>query len=299
MIVLRIPGPTKYALHLQALLQQYLELRASHLLKLLEEQDGQGTLPHPPTNYMQHVQPVAYVPMVSVPLQQNYYQNHQRNHYYPTRHSYHTQQPHPQDYYNQAIRYQQNLRYQQQLAAYQQQQQQYNHESDYVSNDYDEPRVYVTNPPEVESRDNSESEVENSENYPSDKHTQAFFKKPPTSAHQGYHYSKPTAVVHAGYHHQVHDEAGPEDYYDIDHKEYNQDASTLSVTQRIRSPYNHHAKPSVPTVNPRNSKRDAPYTEEEFNKAKQIVRKMKRGSQRKVRKPKQSHQEVIQNNQSK
>ncbi|XP_055855393.1 uncharacterized protein LOC129918718 [Episyrphus balteatus] len=40
-IVLRIPGPTKYASHLQSLLQQYLEIRAAHYLKILEETENQ------------------------------------------------------------------------------------------------------------------------------------------------------------------------------------------------------------------------------------------------------------------
>lgn len=39
-IVLRIPGPTKYASHLQALLQQYLELRAAQYLQVLQENDA-------------------------------------------------------------------------------------------------------------------------------------------------------------------------------------------------------------------------------------------------------------------
>uniref|UniRef100_A0A182Y3X4 Uncharacterized protein n=1 Tax=Anopheles stephensi TaxID=30069 RepID=A0A182Y3X4_ANOST len=38
-IVLKIPGPSKYAAHLQALLQQYLEIRAAQLYKELEEQE--------------------------------------------------------------------------------------------------------------------------------------------------------------------------------------------------------------------------------------------------------------------
>lgn len=39
-IVLRIPGPTKYASHLQALLQQYLEIRAAQYLQVLQENDA-------------------------------------------------------------------------------------------------------------------------------------------------------------------------------------------------------------------------------------------------------------------
>lgn len=40
-IVLRIPGPPKYATHLQSLLQQYLEIRAAQYLKILEEAELQ------------------------------------------------------------------------------------------------------------------------------------------------------------------------------------------------------------------------------------------------------------------
>lgn len=41
-IVLRVPGAGKYAAHLQALLQQYLEARAAQYLQALQEQDAQA-----------------------------------------------------------------------------------------------------------------------------------------------------------------------------------------------------------------------------------------------------------------
>lgn len=41
-IVLRIPGPAKYAQHLQALLQQYIEVRAQQYLQQLQEQEAHG-----------------------------------------------------------------------------------------------------------------------------------------------------------------------------------------------------------------------------------------------------------------
>lgn len=41
-IVLRVPGPTKYAAHLQTLLQQYLEARASQYIQAFQEQEAQG-----------------------------------------------------------------------------------------------------------------------------------------------------------------------------------------------------------------------------------------------------------------
>uniref|UniRef100_A0A1I8MF16 Uncharacterized protein n=1 Tax=Musca domestica TaxID=7370 RepID=A0A1I8MF16_MUSDO len=45
-IVLRIPGPAKYASHLQTLLQQYLEIRAAQYLRILEEAEQQRHLQH-------------------------------------------------------------------------------------------------------------------------------------------------------------------------------------------------------------------------------------------------------------
>ncbi|KAH8246095.1 hypothetical protein KR026_009475, partial [Drosophila bipectinata] len=70
-IVLRIPGPAKYAAHLQTLLQQYLEIRAAQYLSLLQEAEQQQQ--HQPV-HQQHVpepqqygppEPVAYQPEVS------------------------------------------------------------------------------------------------------------------------------------------------------------------------------------------------------------------------------------------
>lgn len=41
-IVLRVPGPAKYASHLQTLLQQYIEQRAAQYLQTLQEQEAHG-----------------------------------------------------------------------------------------------------------------------------------------------------------------------------------------------------------------------------------------------------------------
>lgn len=45
-IVLRIPGPAKYAAHLQTLLQQYLEIRAAQYLQLLQEAEQRKQQQH-------------------------------------------------------------------------------------------------------------------------------------------------------------------------------------------------------------------------------------------------------------
>ncbi|XP_036339271.1 putative mediator of RNA polymerase II transcription subunit 26 [Rhagoletis pomonella] len=53
-IVLRIPGPTKYASHLQTLLQQYLEIRAAQYLRILEEAEQQSHQSHVQHQQQQH-----------------------------------------------------------------------------------------------------------------------------------------------------------------------------------------------------------------------------------------------------
>ncbi|XP_037726093.1 putative mediator of RNA polymerase II transcription subunit 12 [Drosophila subpulchrella] len=58
-IVLRIPGPAKYAAHLQTLLQQYLEIRAAQYLSLLQEaeQNQQQQHQHQHQHQQQHADP--------------------------------------------------------------------------------------------------------------------------------------------------------------------------------------------------------------------------------------------------
>lgn len=122
-IVLRVPGPQKYALHLQALLQQYLEVRASQFIKALEDQERQGQLLHPQHYAAQHQQ-VQYIPMVAVsPMyhqhQQQYYQiQPQQNdyqQYYQVQHENHYQVPAGEQSY-----YQQQVQSQEQHQAYHQ-----------------------------------------------------------------------------------------------------------------------------------------------------------------------------------
>ncbi|XP_037931403.1 uncharacterized protein LOC119666193, partial [Teleopsis dalmanni] len=76
-IVLRIPGPTKYASHIQALLQQYLEIRAAQYLHILKQQDLHKEQPYKQT----HSQIQYYQPQVSLqeeefiqPVQHHYHQ---------------------------------------------------------------------------------------------------------------------------------------------------------------------------------------------------------------------------------
>ncbi|XP_016986489.1 putative mediator of RNA polymerase II transcription subunit 12 [Drosophila rhopaloa] len=65
-IVLRIPGPAKYAAHLQTLLQQYLEIRAAQYLSLLQEAEQQQQQ----QQQQQHVDTPQYGP----PEPANYHQ---------------------------------------------------------------------------------------------------------------------------------------------------------------------------------------------------------------------------------
>jgi hypothetical protein len=321
-IVLKIPGPTKYALHLQALLQQYLELRASHLLQMLQEQDDQGLLPQLNGNSYIARRPVQYVPMTPQYNTPNYnYYNNEQSQYqqaqyqqaqYQQQLAYYQQQ---QQYYNQqqAQKYQQQVQYEQ--YAYQQQpqsqyaaeqeQQSYETPNSYVEPQYEQPQQNYANyvtlpPPEEHVQEEPHTELQTSENYPSDAHTQVIFKKKiKTTVHPGYHYSKPTAVVHHGY-----QDEQPGDFYDLEHKEYASDATMLSVTQRARAPYNYHARatystvsPSTVTITTRNSKRDAPFTEEQFKKVKRIVSKMKRVrvAQRQTTNPQEQNRKAQEN----
>ncbi|ALC48590.1 CG11380, partial [Drosophila busckii] len=138
-IVLRIPGPAKYAAHLQTLLQQYLEIRAAQYLQLLQEaeqrkqqqeqeqQQPEEHLPQPYATQEQHEQ-AHYHPDVSYahqlaptppPVQygaiDDVYQSYKGRHQYEQpatapEHAYYTHahaqahahyQPQPQFYYAQ------------------------------------------------------------------------------------------------------------------------------------------------------------------------------------------------------
>ncbi|XP_038121231.1 putative mediator of RNA polymerase II transcription subunit 26 isoform X2 [Culex quinquefasciatus] len=78
-IVLKIPGPAKYAQHLQALLQQYLEVRAAQLYKELQEQEYQ---------HQQHAIQQQQQQLIHQQQQQQHYHQQQAHH-----HHHHHQQP--------------------------------------------------------------------------------------------------------------------------------------------------------------------------------------------------------------
>lgn len=246
-IVLRIPGPQKYALHLQALLQQYLELRATQYIKALEEQESQGLLMHP-QHYASQSQQMAYIPMMAIPQMYNpYYQEQQQyqQQYYQQQapeETYHHQQQeeqhHQQQEEQQHHQQQQQSYYQQSQPEYHQPQQEYQIATSYQN--------FVTTPSYTEeSHSHSHHEPEpllTSENYPSDKHTRVIFKKK-----KNRHYSRAmsTPVPTITYVHEqeegVHQEQA-QTYYT--HENPTEEA-IITVTQRSKStfkdPYNYHA----------------------------------------------------------
>ncbi|XP_062562971.1 putative mediator of RNA polymerase II transcription subunit 26 isoform X2 [Armigeres subalbatus] len=82
-IVLKIPGPAKYAQHLQSLLQQYLEVRAAQLYKEFQEQE------------YQHQQQVIAQQQQLLVQQQQQHQHYQQQHH---GHQHQVYQAHPTKY---------------------------------------------------------------------------------------------------------------------------------------------------------------------------------------------------------
>ncbi|KAG5680783.1 hypothetical protein PVAND_010269 [Polypedilum vanderplanki] len=353
-IVLRVPGPAKYALHLQALLQQYLELRAAQFLKVLEEQErhGLGTkqqqVPHhhQQQTQMAHYGPpaqehqVAYVPMIALaPMYHQhhphaYYQQQQQAHAY--RHQVYHHQPirheatfmhipvGEQSYYRQPqIHHPHHQIHHQQ----QQQQPQKTHFQNYPQPAYHNTQVqqpqhhhqtttfvtYVTPAYSTSAAadEHHNEPLQTSENYPSDKHTHVIFKKKKTRVQNHpqpsitYHQAEPIVVADTPDHYSHNSDESDQQHHEnvnahITHQEYavthqpvyeNQDEShsdnahadhIVHVTERTKAPFNYHI--AGPTLAPtpeelherHNPKRMAPFSKEQFEKAKRIMDKSKR-----------------------
>lgn len=323
-IVLRVPGPQKYALHLQALLQQYLEIRAEHYIKELENQEKQGHLMHPQHYVAQQQQQMRYVPMVASPLyHQQFYQQSQQpqqnqqqyqhqmvypNYYQQQQELQQQQQEHQQQqqipageqsYYQQPqIPAGEQSYYQQQPQGHQEPQAFQNvpksqHQEEYPSSyinfvtpGYDQVEVTaIHNEPE-----HHEHRLETSENYPSDKHTQVIFKPRKKSS---YRHSKPIVVTEPAAHYEeddsykhrpeevelehIHYNHQPE-HFPANHHEYHAEAEVVSITERSKGgPHNYHAL--QPTLAPtplevlerHHPKRMAPFTKEQFEKARRMM----------------------------
>ncbi|KAH8366558.1 hypothetical protein KR084_003751, partial [Drosophila pseudotakahashii] len=124
-IVLRIPGPAKYAAHLQTLLQQYLEIRAAQYLSLLQEAEQQQQQqqqhvdapqqygpPEPTANYHQEVSYAHQLAPTPAPLQYapiddvyQSYKGRQQQHQLQLQHQQHYEPQ--QQYYASPMEYQQ------------------------------------------------------------------------------------------------------------------------------------------------------------------------------------------------
>lgn len=282
-IVLRIPGPHKYAAHLQALLQQYLELRAADYIKALQEQE-----------YRLSQQQQQYVSQQYLPASR-YTSN-------AGHHGYHQQQEHqaqPQHYQQSAepTQYQQQEPEQPQTYEDETDQNYYiqppveesthaNDEHEQYQRTYDknsasqtmqqphyQPQyIYVT--PSTES-----THLPLTENFPSKSHTQVYFKK---TLPQKYHpiqetseeenhqsaYLPPLMYTTANHHHQQEQEeqqqhqeqqeveeptqieytnnyqhSGSAESDETDYSSASDQQNVVAITQRSQQPYNYHAHP--------------------------------------------------------
>lgn len=272
-IVLRIPGPQKYATHLQMLLQQYLEIRAAEYIKLLQEQELQHQQAPQTQNYQQYsYEPTSHgeqmyqnhyrqsyaqpSPQYQVQVQpaQIVYQKHQEStvdNSHPIHYSHeHVDSDHDDD---QVYKYQSTYRpepsYPQQAEEDEQyyQPDEYQHSS---ANDDDEPH-YVY--PKIPS--STESSLQITENFPRDTHTHAYFTKATTKPstylsnhHQTYQDQAPE-THYQNYQPQTYNSENVEYYYEHQQepdKDYvsASEQSVISITQKTPAPYNYHAHPT-------------------------------------------------------
>lgn len=300
-IVLRIPGPQKYALHLQALLQQYLEIRATQYIKALEEQERHGHLMHP-QHYVSHAhQQMQYIPMIAItPMyHQQYYQQQQVPQYYQQTDSYQIPAG-EQSYYHQSPTLQPQQEF---IHAPKHQQQEFpTSYINFVTPAYEEGVLHHR------QQHQANEELETVENYPSDKHTQVIFKKKKNRVHRPHHQTKPIVVAESPVHqhhqevvyeHQPepsHHNHEPEHDYSNHHNEYQAPADVVAVTQRSKSPINYHVQstlaPTHEEWNERhNPKRMAPFTKEQFEKARRIMMNKSKKNRAAMREKKEMHAE--------
>lgn len=279
-IVLRIPGPQKYASHLQALLQQYLEVRAAQYIQALQEQEAQqdaqaqigGVADHHEIQYNEHesgsyqptdpyheqhnVEPQAYI--APVDIQQGYNEQHQSDY----QSDYH---PHPQTadelIHNIESHTESNIYYQSEHAD--QISTQHHTAAHHGSYEYQNIHPEDYNSAHHDSIGDHDH-LQTTENFPSDSHTQVIFKS--TTQHPyHYHSSHSTAPVHVQtyraplVYHKLEQFYGNQHKYDDDsHSHHNYDdghsvdtslvnhspstgANFVTITQRPVLPYNYHA----------------------------------------------------------
>lgn len=251
-IILRIPGPAKYAAHLQALLQQYLEVRAAQYIKLLHDDEQRNRLAQHMAN-----------------------NRHQQYGYAQSPHGNQGSAEEPR-YQSESPSYRSSESPQQQYAyRYETPQQSHNEEvaeyhqsypedqQSYQSDDEHPGYIYVKN------GDESAAHLSSKENYPSPAHTQVYYPghhqsiayaaqessaEQPAHSSNGYHHAEQqqSPLVYQHHHHQQRYEYVPST--DSDDSEYGQASSDtqnyIAITQKTPGtnttpPYNYHAHPTA------------------------------------------------------
>lgn len=274
-IVLRIPGPQKYATHLQALLQQYLEIRATEYIKLLQEQELQQQHGQQAHNYQQYsYEPTQHGEQV---YQNQYHQSYEPSPHYqvqvqPAQIVYQkheestddrTQQIHyshdevnvePQDEHgDHAYNYQPTYRPVSHYAQQTEENEHYYHSDEYQqhsSGAEEQHQHYVY--PKIPST--TESSLQITENFPRDTHTHAYFTKsttkPPTYVTPQHHsYQDQAQDQHYdNYQPQNYQQEEVDYYYDNQQqsdKDYGSpsEQSHISIAPTTPVPYNYHAHP--------------------------------------------------------
>lgn len=249
-IVLRIPGPAKYAAHLQALLQQYLEVRAVQYIKLLHDDEQR-------TRLAQHTA------------------HNRHSHYVQSPNGNHASTEEPR-YQSESPSYRSGASPQSQYANYHyetESQQSHNEESaeyqqypeHHQSYDSDEQPQYIY----VNAGEESTAHLASKENYPSPAHTQVYY---PPGRHQSVAYNAQETSVEqpahpaAGYHQVEQQSQSPLIYRHQHHSQqyeyvpasdsgdadYGQESSDnqnyIAITQKTPGttpPYNYHAHPTT------------------------------------------------------
>lgn len=234
-IVLKIPGPAKYAAHLQALLQQYLEIRAAQYIKAFEEQETHVHAAHSAQTVapVQHYTPhhVAYVSMVpghqlyaavspqyymspapqhqAQPQYQHIYQTHHESPNYHSHHQHHHHQEEPE----------QQVVYHQQQHHHQVEEEQQQHQPEAPTQQhYQEEIEHDTPPPQYQHHPSS---------------PQPHYEQSGEVEYE--HHQAPSPSVNP-YHHVVQHQQEQEEYH---HQQQEPQESPRYVT-----PYQHHPSPA-------------------------------------------------------
>ncbi|KAJ6633256.1 hypothetical protein Bhyg_15612 [Pseudolycoriella hygida] len=313
-IVLRIPGPQKYAIHLQMLLQQYLEVRAAEYIRFLQEQElqQQHSQAH---NYQQ------YSDEASLHGDQTH-QNHYHQTYEPSPHYQIQVQPAQVVYQkheesavdsDQPIHYSHDTTNAEHFVEQSDDENIYNYHSSYSqqtdANEHYHPVEYLgVNEkqhyvyPKIPST--TESSLQITENFPRGTHTHAYFSKPTTSPstylrshHQSYDDNAPHQQQKQSYQPtqlNYHSDSDEVDYYYENQSDKDYGSPSEQITQTTPIPYNYHAHPPRPHQhlhdhrgNSKNTNEEhapvkaakrqtATFTQEQYVKLNKLISRMKK-----------------------